>query len=363
MDVRKKVQKAKIRLLQNHPFYATLVFRMSIEASPSIKTADTDGERIRYAPAFFDTLTIDEITGVLAHEVMHITLLHHCRMEGRDLQQWNRACDYAINPILIKAGLQLPEGRLVDPRYDGHSAEHIYEQLPPPPPDEQPQEGIGDVTPPPPEQSRTQQELKVREAVQQARLAARLRGKWPDDMDRLIEEALQPKVDWETALAQYLSELSQDDHCWTKPSRRYLHQGLFLPSLESITFGPVILIADTSYSIDQHLLNQFAGEAQDITRIFSMPLQVIYVDAQFQSIQEIDPDQPIRLEPKGGGGTSFRPGFEYIEEQGLEPLAVVYLTDGECSRFPDPPEYPVLWAIFSPIDFEPPFGEVIKVIP
>jgi len=361
MDVTEKVQKAKIRLLQNHPFYATLVMNMVIQADQSIDTACTDGEHIRYSPAFMDSLTVDEIAGVLAHEVMHITLLHHCRMGGRDLEQWNIACDYAINPLLIKAGLTLPDGVLLDPQYANHTAEHIYQLLPPPPPGEKPPRGIGDVKPPPPDQSDTQNELRTKQLVQQACQAARLRGKWPADLDRLIQRALEPKVDWQTALAQYLSEISQDDYCWTKPAVRYLHLGLFLPTRESISFGQLILIVDTSISIDEDLINQFAGEIQGIIRTFSVSLLVIYVDAKVQSVEEIDPEEPIQLHPKGGGGTSFRPGFEYIDQQDLQPRAVVYLTDGDCSHFPDPPDYPVLWAQFSMLDFEPPFGQVIKV--
>jgi hypothetical protein len=39
------------------------------------------------------------------------------------------ACDYAINPILVDAGLTLPEGVLLEDRFRGMSAERIYNQL------------------------------------------------------------------------------------------------------------------------------------------------------------------------------------------------------------------------------------------
>ena len=45
---------------------------------------------------------------------------------GRDPKRWNMACDYAINPLLIDAGLNLPEGVLLDNRFRGMSAERIY---------------------------------------------------------------------------------------------------------------------------------------------------------------------------------------------------------------------------------------------
>jgi predicted metal-dependent peptidase len=51
-------------------------------------------------------------------------------------------------------------------------------------------------------------------------------------------------------------------------------------------------------------------------------------------------------EPKGGGGTDFRPFFEKLnecEEDELPQLAI-YLTDG-FGTFPKQPDYPVLWVV------------------
>jgi predicted metal-dependent peptidase len=56
-------------------------------------------------------------------------LRHHTRRAGRDPRRWNEACDYAINPLLLDAGLKLPEGVLVDNRFRGLSAEEIYNRL------------------------------------------------------------------------------------------------------------------------------------------------------------------------------------------------------------------------------------------
>jgi hypothetical protein len=36
------------------------------------------------------------------------------------------ACDYAINPLLLEAGLILPKDVLIDHRFRGMSAERIY---------------------------------------------------------------------------------------------------------------------------------------------------------------------------------------------------------------------------------------------
>ena len=65
-------------------------------------------------------------------------------------------------------------------------------------------------------------------------------------------------------------------------------------------------------------------------------------------------DLPIVLCPKGGGGTDFRQVFQWVEQQGISPECLIYLTDLECSRFPEEPFYPVLWARIGSTILKPP---------
>jgi predicted metal-dependent peptidase len=53
-------------------------------------------------------------------------LKHHTRRNGRDPKEWNQATDFVINPMVLKAGLKLPTWVLLDPQYDGLSAEQVY---------------------------------------------------------------------------------------------------------------------------------------------------------------------------------------------------------------------------------------------
>ena len=57
---------------------------------------------------------------------MHPALQHHIHRGDREQARWNMACDYAINPILLDAGLTLPKDVLIDDRFRGMSAERIY---------------------------------------------------------------------------------------------------------------------------------------------------------------------------------------------------------------------------------------------
>ncbi len=121
-----RIQKARTTLLLDHPFFGSLLFRLKGREHRSIPTMATDGVSIYYNPEFVDTLNSATLAGVLAHEVMHPALQHHVRRSGRDPKRWNEACDYAINPLLLDAGLSLPDGVLVDHRFRGMSAEQIY---------------------------------------------------------------------------------------------------------------------------------------------------------------------------------------------------------------------------------------------
>ena len=360
MTTAEKISKAKVQLILKQPFFASLALPMDYIPDTSIETACTNGKVIKYNPDFIDSLTPEQVKGVLAHEVLHVAFFHHTRRGNRDPKGWNVAADYAINPMLKESGFVLPAGILLSAKYTGKTAEKIYSLLP----EEERKEGggFGEVEDTPQKNDPQGEEAMIKTAMIRAAMIAKRQGKLPDCIDRMIKEILQPKINWREVLARFLSEIVRTDYTWKKPSSRYLHTGIYLPSLESEEPGKIILMVDTSGSIDGELINQFAGEAQEIAQSFNTGFQILYVDTAVQGVQDIEPDEPVRLDPKGGGGTNFRPGFEYITENDLQPKAVIYLTDGACHSFPAYPDYPVLWAQFGDYPFfSPPFGEVLHI--
>lgn len=363
-----KLKKAKIQLVLDHPFFASIALQMRYEEDNNIQTAITNGTTVRYNPAFIDELPVKQVAGVVAHEMLHVISLHHTRIGKRNISLWNKAADFAINPLLIKANLELPECRLLNERFDNMNAERIYAILEQEHEPEEPQsepapkeEGIGDFDDLPATENRQQAEAQIKQYMAEAAMIARRQGKLPDFIERMISEILHPKISWKEALQSFFSEVVNDDFTWEKPSVRYLHLGLYLPSLKNPQLGSVILILDTSGSIDGDLINAFAAEVQEITSAFNIPLSILYVDEEVQTVQEIEPDETISLRPMGGGGTDFTPGFDYIEMHGLEPTVVIYMTDGACYSYPATPSYDVLWAKFGAFPFNPPFGDVIEV--
>jgi predicted metal-dependent peptidase len=124
--------------------------------------------------------------------------------------------------------------------------------------------------------------------------------------------------------------------------------------------GELVIAVDTSGSIGHQELEQFAGEITAISEEAQPErIHVVYCDAAVQSTEEFGPSEPIKLSPKGGGGTDFRPPFQWVEEEGIQPKCLIYLTDLCCNSFPEPPEYPVLWVTDSRTTA--PFGETLRI--
>ena len=150
------------------------------------------------------------------------------------------------------------------------------------------------------------------------------------------------------------------DYRWSPPNRRYIASSLYLPSVERRGLGEIVVAVDTSCSIGRLELEQFAGEISAISEEAQPEaIHVVYCDAAVQSAQQFGPSEPVRLEPKGGGGTDFRPPFEWVAENDIAPVCLIYLTDLCCDSYPEPPEYPLLWVTDS--RRAAPFGETVRI--
>jgi predicted metal-dependent peptidase len=363
-----KLSKARAGLVLDSPFFGALALRQALKEDPTCKTLWTDGNTIGYNPAFVDSLSLEECKAVIAHEALHVGNAHHARRQKRNARKWNRACDYAINDILTQSGFKLPEGALTGMGTD-KASESIYNVLPDEEEDGNGNDpgGCGEVrdTPgkdgpaTPGELAQAEAEAKV--AISQAAQAAKAAGKLPEGLARMIGDILEAHVPWREVLRRFIDQTARNDYTWTRPSPRYLSSGLYLPSLYSEEMRPLVIAVDTSGSLLDDQISQFASEITAIISECRAHVTVIYCDAVVNSVEEFEPDNNIDLHACGGGGTDFRPPFEEVAKRELEPACLIYLTDGECSRFPDAPNYPVLWGVDCR-GFVPPFGEVMEII-
>lgn len=392
--IERRLQKARTTLLLDHPFFGSLLFRLKGRESRSIKTMATDGISLFYNPNFVDTLNAATLCGVLAHEVLHPGLQHHVRRSGRDPKRWNEACDYAINPILLDAGLHLPEGVLVDHRFREMSAEQIYNQLQTEaeqdcgdPDDIQETEegtatphvsaddsdelsapvtegGIGQVLDAPEADEETLMvEAQVREwsvAVNQAVTLAKQAGKVPTGIERTLDGTAEAAVDWRELLRRAWSETTPADYSWMRPNRRHIWAGLYLPGVVREGVGEIAIAVDCSGSVNSRQLRLFEAEVRSILEgQRPQRVYVLYFDAVVHKVETFEAGQRISLNPLGGGGTEFGPCFEWLEEHGVQPQTLIFLTDLYGSFPESEPAYPVLWA--STGSRRVPFGQVVPM--
>ncbi len=128
IDTDQKLAAARTRLVLDKPFLGALVLRLPlIEARGDwCDTSATDARALYYNAEYIAQLSLSQTQFVLAHEALHCGLSHFARREHRDLHRWNLACDYAVNPLLVEDGLELPPEALFNEAYAGMSAEEIY---------------------------------------------------------------------------------------------------------------------------------------------------------------------------------------------------------------------------------------------
>ncbi len=210
----------------------------------------------------------------------------------------------------------------------------------------------------PAEQRRQEHEWGI--AAEQALRSAKACGHAPLGVERPLTEGRQSQQDWRAILRDFVAAAAPSDYRWTPPNRRYIASGLYVPSVERRGLGEIVIAVDTSGSIGKRELEQFAGEIWAISEDAQPEaIHVVYCDAAVQSSQEFRAAEPVRLEPKGGGGTDFRPTFEWAAENDIAPVCLIYLTDLCCDSFPETPAYPVLWVTDS--RRTAPFGETVRI--
>lgn len=363
------VTQSKIRVRSKSPFFSVLLSYLKLEQLPDdhplwpgTPTAMTNGEYLYISKSFFMRLKPGERDFVLAHEVGHVALNHTFRRGSRHPRKWNWACDFAINLMLRKAGFTLPVGKdgkvecLIDDKFDKMSADEIYALLPPII-EIDVLIGDGDVM------DGSGEEGKMapiwRDARAQARIAEKMFGKGQGDGSNgstLDFEEEFSQEDWRSILWR---ELSWDSSQFVEWDRRLIGEECYVEGIEpDEEIQNVAICGDTSGSM-VNILGKLVGEIKAIARINSkMKIDVYWADAECWGPFPIDAlDQP-----RGGGGTDFRPFFEKVKENGKYKRAI-YFTDLYGTFPAEPPEgCRTLWVTCAGSPREVPFGEIARVL-
>ena len=368
-ELQRKVGKAKSLLILDHPFFGTACTKRPIIYTDTVPTAAMSATGQMYMNVdFCAPLSVRQLMFLLAHEAMHYMLAHGLRRGHRDPQAWNVAADKVINDTLIDAGV----GDFIDGgvTLDGAremAAESLYDEN-----DDGDGEGpgglgndIGDPTDadgqPLDDATIHQLEAEAKiDAIQSAK-AAKAVGKLPASIERIIEELVNVTTPWYDILERFMAGKIKDGYSWNRPNRRFIARNIYIPGTDYVPkMGPVVIGVDTSGSIGPDEIAMFNGHINRIIDTCNPEVvHVVYCDYDVAGVDEYTPqDFPVTIQCKGGGGTSFKPVFDWIDNNAIDPECVVYLTDGYGDQSEFTTNHETVWLTTGTEAFD--WGHVIK---
>jgi len=393
----RKVIAARTELVLNPKFayFASGAMHLQVVNDEEASPMWTDGTSIGYATKPVLDMPHAQLVSAIAKGVVHNLFCHPFRRAGRDDAIWQEACTLTVNPILAEAGLELPDDAHVDPRFPaGTAVETVFRELwddRQQQPDPQCQgegdgdaqgEGDGDAqgegdggaqgegdggaqgdgggggSPEPKsgncevrdategEGKRDESDWKMA-AIESAKAAeAANAGAVAGWMKRLLQDAQTSYVDWLAEMIQFAQERNKEDTTYKRPNRRVFAASngeIYLPSRCGESVGDVVFVLDTSGSVNDRqvaLANRNLQTMKDAVQ--PKRLIVLCVDTRVAGVQEFGPDDDVKIDPHGGGGTRFQPAFDWVEENGITPECLIYFTDLYGPE-PQEPPYPVMW--------------------
>lgn len=374
-----------------------------------VPVAATDAKVLMLNPDTFfgKELTLPNRLFITAHELLHVVFEHiilsyKLHVTGKvalksgktlpyDHNTMNQAMDYIVNAVLINDRVgEMPKGKwagLYDPaisRVGDDDVIEVYERLYRKQGGKggggqgqgQGQEGKdhgggfcqheqpGSATGKSAAQTVADHNpTQVQTAVAAAANAARIMGKLPAGLARVMERILQPSVNWREHLrALIMRKAGSGGYDWTQADEELMVRDIYAPRRSGHGVDTIVCAIDTSGSVTQADFDLFYSEAAGIIDdIRPRRLHVIWCDAKVNLSEEIsDAQDLLSAKVNGGGGTSFVPVFDEIARLGLKPDALIYLTDGLGTFPPDAPDYHVIWgSIYEPSKY--PFGDVVQV--
>ncbi len=408
-EVRKKITRARSQLILHKPFWGFLACYLEPKEDPSLpmKTMGTDGKYLYYDAEFVRNLDMEQLQGCIAHEVSHVAFGDLWRRGARDPFRWNIASDVIRNTILLNEGFKLPAGVLmvnapsdVVDKVRKLSVEEAYEKikirvekvsgsggkggkgegaisLPTGDTnldgeildDHDVWDKAGDGEKGEIEKSAAKKELEQRwrEYVSRARQIVKSQGKGMGNMDELVDELLEPRMNWRELLRNFLLSSVISDYALCPPSKRHIWRNIYLPSPKKEEEVEVIFVTDTSGSMGIDEIRDAVSETKGITEQFG-GFRIWYVECDdgIQRITELTPytyNLDEIKKARGRGGTSF-PVSHIVEvvqkEHGGNPSAVIYFTDSFGDVVGCDPGLPVFWLVCQKNDrFKPEFGMVV----
>ena len=369
VEVYDRIIVARVGLLLRHPFFGNMATRLRILAADDwLPTAAVDGRNLYYNTQFFNAMDNKEIEFVIAHEILHCVFDHLGRRGDRHPMLYNIAADYLVNNVLVRDRIGTTP-KIVDCfqdfKYDGWSSEQVYDELYKDAEERgqkmieemgelldehlDPEDGEGNadgdageekdangnsVSKKKPKYSKEEaQKIKdeIKEGMMSAAQAAGA-GNTPGEVQRMIKELTQPKMNWREILRQQIQSTIKSDYTFMRPSRKGWHTGAVLPGMNFDQTIDIAVALDMSGSIGNSQAQEFLSEVKGIMDEYKdYKIKLWCFDTNVYNEQDFSADggeDLLDYEIYGGGGTDFDANWTYMKEQDIQPKKFIMFTDG-----------------------------------
>jgi predicted metal-dependent peptidase len=424
----RKFKKARIDLMRCAQFMELgPVMRLGKQhiVLEGVSTACTDGINETYNYRFIDALTPSALGFVICHETMHKVARHtvtYRKLWEEDAQLANMACDYWINGRLdnianekkqdghVNIAISMPritdavweildertqaallaEGKqigdifgLLDHRFDGMSVKEIFDILKKEGKGKKGGKGQGDgegagdtgfdehdwekaneLSAEQIEEARGE----IERALREGKMLAQRAGLGEGGRALGLDDLLKPKVDWRSQLRDFMRSTCRKPQVstWRRPNRRFLHQGIIMPTMQGKSIKALAVCPDASGSMFcgsptpfQMVMSEVEGMVQQLNVDI---IHLIYWDGWVCRHETYTPATIKQwrdtTKPSGGGGTNPECVAKYLLEKQIKVDAAVILTDGDVMGW-GTWHVPTLWAITG--KNTSPVGKTIRV--
>ncbi len=382
LTAEQRLQKAVMSIMA-HDKYVGLSSVLMIgdrTVDDTVPTACTNGRDEMYGRAFVDGLNDAELRFLILHECyhkmyQHLTTWKH--LYKKHPQIANAACDYVINIQLVDGDggtgfIKMPDVGLLDAQYRNMDSAQVFHKIYDSLPEGDDGRGVGDSLDDHgwedaeqlSEEEKGDLEREVEEAIRQGVLVA---GKLGSGGARALEELLKPQIDWRDVLREFISTTcaGNDFSTWSRPNRKFLSSGVYMPSGISQQVGELVIAIDTSASIGQRELTTFLSEIKSVCDTVNPDrIRLLYWDTKVCADETYDHAETDTLvqstKPAGGGGTDVSCVSEYMTEHKINPQAVVVFTDGYVYDW-GTWTCPILWAIYDFEQAKPDCGKTVHI--
>ena len=371
----RRLKKVKIGLMRNAKFamWSGIMMVGKTSVVDDLPTACTNGRDELYGRAFIESLEDKELGFVVLHENLHKAFRHLFtwrKLYDENPKLANAACDYVINLMIVKTdpkeelvAMPRKEGKvygLLDVRFDNMNAKQVFDLL------KQEQEGEGGEGGEggfdehdwegAQELEQAEQEQLVKEidqALRQGQIAhQKLHGSGAGGLNRELGDLLNPQIDWREALREFVKSVctAKDASSWRRVNRRFLSEGVYMPSLVGERVERLVIGVDTSGSIGGAELSLFLSEVKAIAeQVHPSNIDLIYWGSHIAAHEEYDiidvPNIVSSTKPVCGGGTDPTCLSEYLTKNNISAECIVMLTDGHVPNWGSKWNAPILWVL------------------